>query len=321
MEMGSGGGRGDNSRPTSTGSPCNKTMSMSVSFRSGQTTETASLVSSSAAVTADNNGTGSTTSPVDLTAKGLGLCPGQARNRGHSVCLEDEFAAGFLPHGPAQHQLHYTTLPRNSHTNGRAMRLPIENGGGHDKMLATIARTNIGGGLPNGMKPHLPPRPPLRTSEVTYAELTLPRHGGGGSHPLQQQQGRAHPHLKPASDSPPASTSTFKSITSPPPRGSHPLVTSPTSAGEAPGPMYATLGTRGTTATSPPGLIGTLPEEDETAEEHAAAAAPVPPMFADPPRKHNMTGKALPLTSCEETNGIEFGAGVSTADVSDLTRF
>ena len=80
----------DNSRPTSTGSPCNKTMSMSVSFRSGQTTETASLVSSSAAVTADNNGTGSTTSPVDLTAKGLGLCPGQARNRGHSVCLEDE---------------------------------------------------------------------------------------------------------------------------------------------------------------------------------------------------------------------------------------
>ena len=55
--------------------------------------------------------------------------------------------------------------------------------------------------------------------------------------------------------------------------------------------MYATLGTRGTTATSPPGLIGTLPEEDETAEEHAAAAAPVPPMFADPPRKNNMTGK------------------------------
>ena len=70
-----------------------------------------------------------------------------------------------------------------------------------------------------------------------------------------------------------------------------PKVTSPTSTGEAPGPMYATLGTRGTTATSPPGLIGTLPEEDETAEEHAAAAAPVPPMFADPPRKHNMTGK------------------------------
>ena len=48
--------------------------------------------------------------------------------------------------------MHYTTLPRNSHTNGRTMRLPIENGGGHDKMLATIARTNIGAGLPNGIK-------------------------------------------------------------------------------------------------------------------------------------------------------------------------
>ena len=73
---------------------------MSVSFRSGQTTETASLVSSNAVQ--DNNcnnangnggnggGTGSTTSPVDLTAEGLGLFPGPARNRGHSVCLEDE---------------------------------------------------------------------------------------------------------------------------------------------------------------------------------------------------------------------------------------
>ena len=79
-------------------------MSMSVSFRSGQTTETASLVSSNAAAAGDNGpngppwpvdhnggcGTGSTTSPVDLTAKGLGLFPGPARNRGHSVCLEDE---------------------------------------------------------------------------------------------------------------------------------------------------------------------------------------------------------------------------------------
>ena len=129
-------------------------MSMSVSFRSGQTTETASLVSSNAgAAVDDGGGTGSTTSPVDLTAKGLGMFPGPARNRGHSVCLEDEFAAvGLPPNASGQHQLHYTTLPRNSHTNGRAMRLPIENGGGHDKMLATIARTNIGGGLPNGMK-------------------------------------------------------------------------------------------------------------------------------------------------------------------------
>ena len=67
-------------------------MSMSVSFRSGQTTETASLVSSNAAAAAVDNGggTGSTTSPVDLTAKGLGMFPGPARNRGHSVCLEDE---------------------------------------------------------------------------------------------------------------------------------------------------------------------------------------------------------------------------------------
>ena len=76
------------------------------------------------------------------------------------------------------------------------------------------------------LQPHLPPRPPLRTTEVTYAELTLPRmhhHGGhaGRSHPHPA----AHAHLKPASDySPPASTSTFKAITSPPPRGSHPLV-------------------------------------------------------------------------------------------------
>ena len=61
-------------------------------------------------------------------------------------------------------------------------------------------------------------------------------------------------------------------------------VTSPTANGGATGPTYASLGPRGMTATSPSGQIDTLPEVDETAEEQVAAA-PVPPMFADPPRK------------------------------------
>ena len=41
-----------------------------------------------------------------------------------------------------------------SKTSGRMMmRLPLENGGGgHDKMLATVARNNSNGGPPNGIK-------------------------------------------------------------------------------------------------------------------------------------------------------------------------
>ena len=66
-----------------------------------------------------------------------------------------QFTVGLPPNGSGQHQLHYTTLPRNTHmtkTSGRVMRLPLENGGGHDKMLATIVRNNPNGGPPNGMK-------------------------------------------------------------------------------------------------------------------------------------------------------------------------
>ena len=50
--------------------------------------------------------------------------------------------------------MHYTTLPRNTHmskTAGKAMRLPLENGG-HDRMLATIARQNTPVAHPNGFK-------------------------------------------------------------------------------------------------------------------------------------------------------------------------
>ena len=75
-----------------------------------------------------------------------------------------------------------------------------------------------------------------------------------------------------------------------------PQVTSPTATGGGPpGAMYAALGPRGTAVTSPSsGLIGSLPEEDETTpeEDHGAAAKgngmgtpPVPPMFADPPHR------------------------------------
>ena len=71
-----------------------------------------------------------------------------------------QVAAGLLPNGSSFHpgqasssrQLHYTTLPRNTHmakSNGRVMRLPLDDG---DGMLAMMDRNSAAGGPPNGIK-------------------------------------------------------------------------------------------------------------------------------------------------------------------------
>ena len=124
------------------------------------------------------------------------------------------------------------------------------------------------------MQPQPPPRPPMRTSEVTYAELTLPRgqilRPGFGRDasgiPVVGLDGNVIPVSKPAS------TSTFKSITSPPPPPRAPNFSPLTPT--APGPtVYASIDPAAT-------ALSRLPE---AAEAESISTPPVPPMFADPP--------------------------------------